>query len=150
MLFIIAVLYSCQLLKREKLSTKDQSEKLAFQTDLQLHTLSQQNQLLVIDSSRSDFTVWLWPKGSFTFSPAKGFEGEAEKIVVKGKQAHQKIFSIRNELKKDSTAIKANYNRLKQQSTTIEKTKLTFAHSWAWYLLIPIVFLGYLAYKKLN
>lgn len=60
--------------------------------------------------------VWLWPKGNFTFSPTKGFEGEAESIVVKGKQAHQKTLNITNELKQDSTIIKTNYQHLKQKS----------------------------------
>ena len=94
--------------------------------------------------------VWLWPKGNFTFSPTKGFEGEAESIVVKGKQAHQKTLNITNELKQDSTIIKTNYQHLKQQSKRVEKTKLNFGHSWAWFLLVPILFLGYLAYRRLT
>ena len=144
-IMLAIALTSCHILTKNKSTSKKLTQKEELQLTAQHHTLSKQNKLFLTDSSHSDFTVWLWPKGNFTFSPTKGFNGEAERIVVKGKQTHQKTLNITNELKQDSTVIKANYQHLKQQSAIAEKTKLNFGPSWAWLLLVPIFCLGYFA-----
>jgi hypothetical protein len=38
--------------------------------------------------------MMLWPKGKFTFSLANGFEGEADRVMIKGKQSQQKVVII--------------------------------------------------------
>ena len=86
--------------------------------------------MVLIDSSYADFTLMLWPKGKFKFTLANGFEGEAERIIVRGKQTQQKLLHVKQETKRDSTVLKANYNKEKESSTTVEKNKLSVGYNW--------------------
>ena len=131
------------MLKKEKLTTKKQSEKEELQINSQHHTLNQKSQLVLIDSSQNDFTMMLWPKGRFTFSLTNGFEGEAEKILLNGKQTKQKIMNLKQETKQDSTAFKANYVNKRESSNAVQKNKLSVGYNWAWLLILPFFYVVY-------
>jgi beta-lactamase superfamily II metal-dependent hydrolase len=144
----VATLTSCQLLKKEKLTLKTKWQKEELKIAAQKTTFSQKNELVLIDSSQNDFTMMLWPKGKFTFSLTNGFEGEAERVIIKGKQSQQKVLNIKRETKQDSTIIKTNYTNEKESSTTIKKNKLSGGYNWAWVFVIPILYLFYRLYKR--
>jgi hypothetical protein len=144
----IAILTSCQLLSKEKLTSKTQSQKEELQLVQQRNTLSQKNDLVLIDSSHNDFTMILWPKGNFKFSVANGFEGEAERIIIKGKQTEQKTLNLKQEKKQDSTQYKANYTNEKESSTTIKKNKLSVGFNWGWIVALLVFFVLIWFYRK--
>ena len=94
--------------------------------------------------------MMLWPKGKFTFSIANGFEGEAEKILIKGKQTQQKLLKIKQEKKQDSTAFKVNYTNKKESSNSVQKNKLNVGYNWGWVLVLVILLALIWGYKKFN
>lgn len=144
----LATLTACQLLKKEKLTVKAQYQKEVLQLTEHRNLLSQQNQLILIDSSHNDFTMMLYPKGRFTFSVANGFEGEAEKILINGKHTRQKIINLKQEIKKDSSVFKANYANEKESSASVKKNKLSVGCNWSLLLIIPVFYFLYLIYKR--
>jgi len=82
-------IYGCSLLKRNS----SQSSNAAYRGEEQtsLHELSERDSTSEVltmqyerDSLQETYTVQLWPKGSFSFSAADGFEGEAERILITG------------------------------------------------------------------
>ncbi len=147
----ILTLNSCHILQKDKLTLKKLNQKEELHIMEQRNTLSQHYQLVMTDSSHNDFTMLLWPKGKFTFSAAKGFEGEAEKIIIKGSQASKNVLNLKRETKRDSSLLKADFINQRESSTAMKKNKLSFGFSWVWFLAIPIFYLlyrVYLRYKK--
>ena len=144
----VAMLNACQLLRKDKSTLKKLSQTEELQVVSQKTTLSVQNQLVLIDSSHNDFTMMLWPKGKFKFSIAKGFEGEAEKILIRGKQTQQKILKVKTEKRQDSIVLKANYSNKKESSTVVKKNKFSIGYNWAWIFIFPILYLCYWLYKR--
>jgi hypothetical protein len=61
----VVTLAACQLLKKDKLTLKRLSQQEELQVTEQRNIVSEQSQLLLIDSSRHDYTMMLWPKGNF-------------------------------------------------------------------------------------
>ncbi|MES2418278.1 MAG: hypothetical protein V4541_08820 [Bacteroidota bacterium] len=110
--------------------------------------LEHQSRLLLVDTSHNDFTLMLWPKGNFTFSMANGFTGEAEKMLLTGKNTHVKTLNIKDQMKQDSTAFTTNYARKKQSSTIVQKNKLSRGYNWAWLLIVALIFSLIWAYNK--
>jgi hypothetical protein len=106
----VVTLAACQLLKKDKLTLKRLSQQEELQVTEQRNIVSEQSQLLLIDSSRHDYTMMLWPKGNFKFTVNNGFEGEAEKVILIGKHTKQQILKTSNESKRDSTAARACCN----------------------------------------
>jgi len=141
---------SCALLNKQKLGVKTKSEKERVQIESLQTSERQKKQLFVMDSSHNDFTILIWPKGTFKFSAAQGFEGEAEKLVMRGKHTQQQTLSITNEIKKDSAALSANYIRTKNSSQTLKKDKVSMGYSWSWIIGILILGIAVWAYRKLR
>jgi hypothetical protein len=144
LILVPLTLTSCHILKKDQLTLRTKSQKEQLQITGQRNKRSQQSQLMLTDSSHSDFTLTLWPKGKFTFSVAKGFEGEAEKIMIKGKQINQKMVNLKQETQQDSTVIKATYSNEKESSALVKKNKFSIGYNWYWLLLLPI---GYVIYR---
>jgi hypothetical protein len=145
---VALILTSCQLFEKEKLTSKAQGQKEELQLVQQRNTLSQKNDLVLIDSSHNDFELMLWPKGKFTFSVANGFEGEAERILIKGKQTKQKVLNITQETKQDSTQFKANYSNEKASSITVKKNKISAGYNWFLLLVLPVLYGFYWLNKR--
>ena len=147
----VVTLTSCELLRKDKLSVKKLSQTEELQGVAQKTTRSEQNQLVLIDSSHHDFTMMLWPKGKFTFSLANGFEGEAEKILIRGKQTQQKLLNMKHEKRQDSAAFKVNYSNQKQSSNSVQKNKINVGYNWGWVLVLLVIFVliwAYLRFKR--
>ena len=90
----------------------------------------------------------LWPKGKFTFSLSNGFEGEAEKILIKGKQTQQKLLNMKQEKTQDSAAFKVNYSNQKQSNNNVQKNKIKVVYNWGWVLVLLVIFVLIWAYVK--
>lgn len=141
-------LSSCHILRKDKLILKKLDQKLEVEHSVLQNRLSQQRELLLIDSSHNDYTMLFWPKGRFTFSAANGFEGEAEKVMIKGRQINQKVLTLRDKMQHDSTSIKLNYSSQMESSMVIEKNKLKIVPAWIWLLILPLIYLIYFIYKR--
>jgi hypothetical protein len=147
-LLVCICLASCKLFEKNKLISKAKHQKEQLHILQQRNTLSQQSQLVLIDSSQNDFTMMLWPKGKFTLSLTNGFEGEADSVMIKGKQSQQKVLNIKHETKQDSIIIKTNYTNEKESSTLVKKKKLRVGFNWALVLVVPFLYLFYRLYKR--
>ncbi|MES2653375.1 MAG: hypothetical protein V4663_16665 [Bacteroidota bacterium] len=143
-------LLGCHILQKDKLTLKKLSQKEELQFAVQRNTLSLQSQLVLIDSSYNDFTVLLYPKGKFAFSIANGFEGEADKILIKGKNTSQKKLDLKQEIRKDSTATKANYTTMNESVITVKKNKLSTGYNWGWVAGLLVVFTLIWLYRRLK
>ncbi len=146
----IAVLCSCQVLKKEKLSSKMQIEKQLLQIEKQRNQLDKKSKLHIIDSSQNDFTMLLWPKGKFTYSLAKGFAGEADKILIKDRQKKQKSLDYNNHVKQDSASLNTNYNNQKETSLITTKHKISLGYNLGWVLVLLLIFALIWAYRKVK
>lgn len=152
-LFVWIAIGSCHILQKDKQTLKRLAKKEEHQIEAKHASFSEQNQLLVIDSSNNDFTVLLWPKGNFKFSLTNGFEGEAEKVVIKGKQQRHEILGIIEVKRQDSAVLKANYTKQKESSKIVQKKKFKIGFNCVWVALIPvscILYWLYIRYKRLK
>ena len=131
---ILLAFSSCHILKKDKQTLNTLSQKEEFQILKQRNLLNQQSQLVLVDSNHSDFTLMLWPKGKFTFSVSNGFEGEAERVMIKGKHSSQKVLNIKQEINKDSVIISANYSNHKETLQSVKKSKIKVSYNWVWVL----------------
>ncbi len=141
-------LSSCNILRKNKQTLQKQSFKEQFELVEQRNSKSQKREMMLIDSNHSDFTMLLWPKGKFTFSIAKGFEGEAEKLMVVAKKNQVKTINLKNEMKQDSVLSKLTHSYEKENSTLVQKKKLSVGYKWGWLILISVVYLCYWFYKR--
>jgi len=79
------LLSACATIKNKKmLLEQDLEAKYKSQESINKRTWEKGNTLLV-DTSNSEYVVQITPLGKFFYSKEKGFEGMAEKVVVKGK-----------------------------------------------------------------
>lgn len=90
MKYQIIILLSCatSLMACKTLQQKWRSQFNAQQT-LSMEQLKQQQleqglQMRIVDSAFIGYQVLIMPKGKFSYSPAKGFEGEADTLLIKG------------------------------------------------------------------
>lgn len=86
----IAMIQSCGLFQRSEKRTEDlntevqedSASKVSKKKDLKREITGV---LLHQDSSSTDYSVLIYPKGSFSFSADGSFKGEAERIKISGK-----------------------------------------------------------------
>lgn len=90
--FYIALFYaltSCGLLQRNTTTSTEDRQDLSGKVDMvtaaaQEKNMESQSFTFYTDSTQHGYSIQLWPKGHFTYSPLNGFEGEAEKVLVTG------------------------------------------------------------------
>lgn len=58
-----------------------------------VNEMKSESALLEMDSAEMAFTLEIWPKGQFSFSPKNGFAGEAEKVLLRGYALQTKALS---------------------------------------------------------
>ena len=83
---------SCGMIQNTAKTTDKSTEQFSSTADLSRSSLTEQkveSQSLTFftDSTNQNYTVQLWPKGSFKYSALTGFEGEANKVLISGKVA---------------------------------------------------------------
>jgi len=88
----ITLLYffmSCGMLQRTTTTSDKDNQEFLSKGDLvtaidREKNLESQSFTFYTDSINNDYSVQVWPKGNFTYSPVYGFEGEAEKLLING------------------------------------------------------------------
>jgi hypothetical protein len=79
------LLSACGSLKSKKtLYTENLQLNSHYKEDTNLQSWAKANTLL-LDTSNSEYVVQITPVGKFLYSAENGFEGMAEKVVVRGK-----------------------------------------------------------------
>lgn len=147
-LLICLIISSCHVLQKDKQTLKKSTQKENYKIESKHTSSNEQRQLLLSDSSDTGFMLVLWPKGSFKLSLANGFEGEAEKILIKSKQTHKKEINLKQEVKHDGTLLRANYNKEKESTTIRKNNKFRIGTNWIWLLILSALCLGYLLYRR--
>jgi hypothetical protein len=74
------------------------------------------------DSLTVAYTFTVWPKGKFSYSPTKGFEGEALKFIVSGSQEKGSQVMIRRTIEEDSSRATVRNLTAKHRMQGLEKT----------------------------
>ncbi|RLJ69590.1 hypothetical protein [Pedobacter alluvionis] len=69
---------------------------------------------VLLDTSNSEYVVQITPLGKFFYSTEKGFEGMAEKVVVRGKAGRKQILHQQQQ----------TGHQLQQQKHSLESTQL--------------------------
>jgi hypothetical protein len=96
------------------------------------------------DSSNQDYAIRIWPRGVFTFSPEKGFTGEADRVLVTGKaKTGSSSSETTTALQQDKGKIQQELN-LKKKDVSEQKLKLKKSVP-SWKLVIAgVAFMGVL------
>jgi len=85
------LLSACGSLKSKKtLQTENLQSNSQYQEDTNLQSWATANTLL-LDTSNSEYLVQITPVGKFRYSAETGFEGVAEKVVVRGKASKRQV-----------------------------------------------------------
>lgn len=158
-LLLVLSFYGCSLLKNKSKTTFKNQQRL--KEKMELITQEQKNWLkdsgsfsFYKDSANRNYAVQLWPKGVFTYSPEKGFSGEADSVLIKGNS--QGILSgvqSTNVHEQDIGKLEASLSRKNKLLTDQESKTTETTLSWKW-LLAMVVFIillsaaGYGTYKK--
>ncbi|MCD0486966.1 hypothetical protein LPB86_01915 [Pedobacter sp. MC2016-14] len=151
----------CSSVKNQELSTAQQKRKLQLQMIskyLSVNEDSTSNSSLFLkhDSAGTEFTVEIWPSGPFDFSPYKGFEGTAQKIIYHGKTAQLFNTFQNQEQNGHSRSMEMNSIKTKLEESREEKQlnktlEVKRSSSWKRWLLLSIGLLfAALAYKFLK
>jgi hypothetical protein len=93
------------------------------------------------DSVSSDYLIQLWPKGVFTYSQDKGFAGEAERVLIRGKTQQSgsgnKLATHDTVVSSSSNTVVEEKGKLVSDSKQTEKIK-----SVSWKIILPLLLLG--------
>jgi hypothetical protein len=93
------------------------------------------------DSTSSDYLIQLWPKGVFTYSQDKGFAGEAERVLIRGKTQQSgsgnRLETHAAAASSSSNAVMEEKGKLVSDSKQTEKIK-----SVSWKTILPLLLLG--------
>jgi len=90
MWLLVAPLFcSCGVLSDKHVSRNLSDSSFETATDLKRNTVTEKTDHSIRlvaedDSLHQSWDIQLWPKGKFTFSTNRGFEGEAEQVLIKG------------------------------------------------------------------
>lgn len=141
-----AAALACNTVKNRELSTAQQAKQLQMK-ELTKYLKGHEDQaeqksiFLEHDSSAMAFTIEIWPSGPFNFSPYKGFEGTAQKIIYHGKAARHAATYL-NQEKKES----AKHTEMSSSNTTLEESsqskhlnetlEVKRSTAWKWWLII--------------
>ena len=146
--FGILFLTGCGLVKKVKNKSAQQlaaKQEFNFTQKAQSETnTARQRFLLERDSAGIEFLVEIWPRGPFNFSPYKGFEGTAQKIIYFGKAAERSTTLLQEQLKsghRDSSGIVASVKQEVKLEKKLENSKVERSVSWKWVLFFGVLLL---------
>ncbi|MBB6237539.1 hypothetical protein HDC90_002161 [Pedobacter sp. AK013] len=108
------IISACGSLKSEKTL---QTENLQANSLSQAHRLEQSRataNTLLLDTSNSEYVVQITPVGKFRYSAENGFEGMAEKVVVRGKASKRQVMHQQRQIG----------HQLQYQKHSVESTAL--------------------------
>jgi len=154
---MILLLSSCGLMKNTNVETQKSRELLSQEGSLDLldkRNLKSNSKAFSFSKATGslDYNVQIWPKGNISFSPDKGFSGEAEKIEVKGmakgsRMATAVLTAEQTDKSERQVSIALKDKHILQQKAIVKKS----SPSWKWPLagLILLASVGGLIYKKM-
>ncbi len=157
-LFIVLLLLpGCSLLKNSKTETEKNQQSATSSNQRKLDaTLNVSTDKRIfkwtLDSSGYQSILQIWPKGLFTFSFDKGFEGNAEKIQLSttarksdvSLQLKDSVVNAATQINTESTHKTEN----QQQNTNTVKTKTPA--SWLIMGLAALLMVGIMVYRLLK
>lgn len=87
---VVLLISGCNLLKNNSKTTDEQNLSLTHQSSLNTKdqkdwAKNSSSLLFYKDSAQRDYVVQLWPKGNFSYSAEKGFNGEADSLFIQGR-----------------------------------------------------------------
>jgi hypothetical protein len=130
----------------EHMRSKTDSSMKVRQLALVQENKASESLVLINDSLNNRYQVLIWPRGKFSYSAEKGFEGTAEKILISGrvKKGHRAVAKTltsehKDVLKKTDVAVQ-NHSEALQRSTAIKKVL-----SWKTVLSYALVLLCIIA-----
>lgn len=150
----VMLLCACGSLKNtqhsQQLQLKDETDSFSLTTKNRQRSTT----ALITDSSSAAYHVEIIPVGPFTYDAARGFQGAAAKVILKGKQQSKmqqqlETTSLENMNQASLLKDKREYRKVEQAQ---EKTRLRIP-AWLWVSLIIVALSGCLyfliGYRKL-
>ena len=141
--YLLLGLYGCGTVKRsnEKAVNEQKAklqlitkEKVQLSSDESLHSF-----LMERDSLGIEFMVEIWPRGPFNYSPYKGFEGTAQKIIYYGKAdqvssaLHKEDVQVQKELNIDLKS-ELKQETAQKQVHSVKDVERKAGAGWKWML----------------
>ncbi|MFC1226557.1 hypothetical protein ACFE6N_22320 [Pedobacter sp. BG31] len=119
------LLSACATLKSKKVLHEQHLEVKHNSRESSIEQSWAKSNTLLLDTSNSEYVVQITPLGKFFYSAEKGFEGMAEKVVIKGKANNRRM--LQGQQQKGRQLQVRNVN----SGSTNLKTKLQqFDKSW--------------------
>ena len=155
---LLILFYGCSLLKNNSTEISKTHGLAVKKSNLavleQKDWLSKSSTTIFFkDTSNHQYEVQIWPKGAFSFSPDKGFTGEAGQVLIRGStQESMESAGVSRVEEKDKGRMAVNID---QQEKVVadhsDKVKET-SPSWKWLLAALILTLasGWYLYRKLT
>jgi hypothetical protein len=136
MMFLFS--FGCSLLNSSKVITEQSKQIHESNTDLTFSekkdmTRKSTDFVLYSDSMHRDYRIQFWPKGVFTFSAEKGFIGEADSILISGRNRDR--FSYSGMTRFEETDVGKVEGKFKQRAQVVsnQQAKIkTGSVSWLW------------------
>lgn len=133
-----AALESCNLFKTAGQTSAAMTSTAAQQTAISLE--EEKNRYVAMaskfssqDSSRNNYHITIWPRGSFNFSPEGGFTGEAEKVRVSGHaQAFGTAATALETTELDKGKMTATLKEQQKVSAATKEKKVVSSAWWIW------------------
>lgn len=85
------LLSACATLKSKKVLHEQDLEVKHNSRESSIEQSWAKSNTLLLDTSNSEYVVQITPLGKFFYSAEKGFEGMAEKVVIKGKANNRRM-----------------------------------------------------------
>jgi len=126
MCLLAALLFcSCGVLNDKYFSRNLSASSFENATDLKRKTVTDKidHSIRLVaedDSLHQSWDIQLWPKGKFTFSPDRGFEGEAEQVLIKGDLTGSSKFrarDVKNKHQKSNSESEFQQNQKQKQAS---------------------------------
>ena len=104
------------------------------------HTLESVNMIYQKDSSQAAWQIQLWPKGRFMFSADKGFEGEAQKILITGLHQSGSSLEERNTSREErKLAVESGVKQKVKVESAAKKEVVSASLSWKWIVILLFI-----------
>ena len=145
LLMMVLFSFGCSLLKSSKVITEQSKQVRKINTDLTFSekkdmTRKSTDFVLYSDSMNHDYKIQFWPKGVFKFSAKNGFIGEADSVLVSGRNRDRFSYSGMTRFEERDVGKVEGKFKQRAQAVSNQQAKIkTGSFSWFW------VFAGLLA-----
>jgi len=148
----VALLWSlsflqCRIFQRETAKARLHTTEESHAEQQVANHQKEQEVLHFSDSSRQAFSVVLWPKGTFSYSPETGFRGEAEKIAMQGlqQQSREWLHTLRQQRDSVFSDSRQTWRQANYQQKAVQQTRGHFGIAWIG--LVSVLFLSGFIYR---